>query len=90
MPDPDETAGENVEEKAGQELVGRREGHRLDAVPPGVVFPPEAHDALIQAHQPLVGDGHAVGVAPEILQHLFGTGEGPLGVDHPVVSTERG
>jgi hypothetical protein len=32
---------------------------------------------------PVVGDGHAVGVAPEIVEHLLRSGHGPLGIDHP-------
>jgi hypothetical protein len=31
----------------------------------------------------MVGDGHAMGVAAEILQHIFGTTEGAFQVDHP-------
>ena len=37
----------------------------------------------------MVGDGHAMGVTAEILQHVFGTAEGAFQVDHPVFSVER-
>jgi hypothetical protein len=38
----------------------------------------------------LVGEGDAVSVAPEGLEHLRGAGEGGLGVDDPVVLAEAG
>jgi hypothetical protein len=45
--------------------------------------------AIDEGDQPMVGDGHAMGVAAEILQHLFGATEGALQVNHPVFSIER-
>ena len=36
----------------------------------------------------MVGDGHAMGVATQILQHVFGATEGTFQVDHPVLSVE--
>ena len=37
----------------------------------------------------MVGDGHAMGVAAQILQHIFGATEGTFQVDHPVLSIQR-
>ena len=37
----------------------------------------------------MVGDGHAMGVAAEILEHIFGAAEGWLGVDDPVFSEQK-
>ncbi len=31
----------------------------------------------------MVGDGHAMGVAAQVLQHIFGATKGTLQVDHP-------
>jgi hypothetical protein len=36
----------------------------------------------------MVGDGHAMGVAAQILEHIFGATEGRFGVDHPILSEE--
>jgi hypothetical protein len=36
----------------------------------------------------MVGDGDAMGVAAEILEHILGPPEGRLAVDHPVLSVE--
>jgi hypothetical protein len=86
VPDADEAGRENVEEEAGQEL-GRREGLSLQAVPVRGVPPPEAHNALGQAHQAVVGDRHAVGVAAEVLEDLGRPGDRRLGF--VVSSAER-
>src|SRR6266853_5754996 len=36
----------------------------------------------------MVGDGHAMGVAAEILQHIWGATEGTFQVDDPVLSKQ--
>ena len=36
----------------------------------------------------MVGNGHAMGVAAEILQHILGATEGAFQVDHPILSIE--
>ncbi len=41
-----------------------------------------------EGDQAVVGDGHAMGVAAEILQHVFRAPEGRFQVDHPVLSIE--
>ena len=76
--DPDETAGEDVQEEAAEELLARR-GHRLQAVPPGIVFRPVAHLVRVHADESVIGGGHAVRVPPERSQDRGETGEGPLG-----------
>ena len=43
---------------------------------------------VIDADDALVGDGHAVRVARQIVQHHLGSGQRCLGVDHPVVTLE--
>ena len=49
-----------------------------------VVGVAEAHGAVVEAAQALVGDGDPVGVAAEVVEDLFGAGEGSLRIDHPV------
>ena len=36
----------------------------------------------------MVGDGHAMGVATQILQRVLGATEGTFQVDHPVLSVQ--
>jgi len=110
--DADEAAREDLEEEATEELGGR-ERHRPHAVPPGGVFPPacrepsrtETHPVGVHADQPVIGDGHAVGlpVGRQVERPrdsgtwvgpatggLASSGVQPNGVHDPVVSTERG
>jgi hypothetical protein len=44
---------------------------------------------MLESHEAVVGDGHAMGVAGEIAEHMMGTAERWLGVDDPVL-TEQG
>ncbi len=37
----------------------------------------------------MVGDGHAMGIAAQILQHIFGATKGTFQVDHPVLPVQR-
>ena len=37
----------------------------------------------------MVGDGHAMGVPAQILEHIFGASKGSFGINHPVVPEQR-
>ena len=37
----------------------------------------------------MVGDGHAVGVAAQVLQHILRATEGTFQIDHPVMPVQR-
>ena len=39
----------------------------------------------IKANQPLIADGHAMGIAAKIAQHAFGFTKSRLGIDDPVL-----
>ena len=54
----------------------------------GVILPAEGDALLVEGQQAMIGDGHAMGVAAEIAQHLHGTTEGGLGIDDPVVAVQ--
>ena len=54
----------------------------------GVILPAESDALLIEGQQAVIGNGHAMGVAAEIAQHLHGTAEGGLGIDDPVVAMQ--
>jgi hypothetical protein len=84
MADTVETAGEHMDEESPDELISR-ERHELVAlgsVDP-IVFPLESHPLLIACDQSPVGDGDPMRVARQIAQHLLGTAEWALAVDHP-------
>src|SRR5215472_16905290 len=80
---------QNVEQKAPDELVG---AERYCAVPrlpaAAVILVAEGHAALVESNEPTVRDGDAMGVAGEIGEHRFGSGEGRLGVDEPLLPLE--
>jgi hypothetical protein len=52
------------------------------------IAPAESDLAVAEGDQTVVGDGHAMGVAAEIVHDVFGAAEGTLQIDHPIVSIE--
>jgi len=70
--DAHEAVGDDMEQEAADELR-RLQLHHLDAVAVGVVLPAEAHQAVVEAEEPLVGERHAVGIAARYSR----TGSGP-------------
>ena len=83
--DLDEAGGQDMEQEAADEL-DRIEGHDAAAVAMSGVPPAEAHLSVIEAEESSVGDGNPVRVAGQILQHMLGSAERRLGVDHPLSS----
>ena len=84
MADLDEAGGQDVKQEAADEL-DRVEGHDCTTVVMSGVPPAKSHLSLVEAEESSVGDGDAVGVAGQVLQHVFRTAEGRLGVDHPLL-----
>jgi hypothetical protein len=79
---------QNMEEKATDEFLGGKcHGFLLTVV--SIVLISEAHLTVFDVQQAVVRDGYAVGVAADVIQHFFGSGEGRLGIDNPVRLTER-
>jgi len=73
---------------SAQEFVGG-EGHLALLVAMGVVPPAKSNLAVLEGDQPMVGDGHAMGVTGQVMQDIFGTAERRLGINHPIL-TEQG
>ena len=55
----------------------------------GVVLAAESDLAVLERDQAMVGDGDAMGVTGQVVQDIFGTAEGRLGVNDPIL-TEQG
>jgi len=85
--DADKAAGQDVEQEAAQELL-RSEGHDSFLVSVGIIFPAESNLIVLESYEAVVGDGHAMGVAGEIAEHMMRTTEGWLGIDDPVLAEE--
>ena len=86
--DADKAARQDVEQEAAQELL-RTEGHHSLLITVGIILPTESSLVMLESYEPVVGDGHPMGVAGEIAEHMMRTAEGGLGVDDPVL-TEQG
>ena len=58
----------------------------MSALPiaPLIVLPAERHLAIVTGEQPPIGDGHAMGIAGEVVQHRLRAGQRGLRVDHPL------
>ena len=78
-----EVTGQDMEQEASDELLGR-EGQGLELAVMAVVAPAEAGLSVVDGEEAVIGDGDAVSVAAEVVEDLLGAGEGPLGVDDPL------
>src|SRR6516165_6331512 len=83
-----EAVGQGVEQEAADELV-RAKGHELLPIVVAIILPAEADPALGERDQATVGDGDAMGISAEILEHLLGSAERSLGVDDPRSGAQR-
>ena len=81
--DLDEAGRQDMEQETADEL-DRIELHDAAAVVVSGIAPAKAHLAVVEAEQSSVGDGNPVRVARQVLQHMFGSSERRLGVDHPL------
>jgi len=86
--DTNEALGEQMQEEAAQELI-QGYGHQFLLIVVSRVPPAKGDLAVGQRDQSMVGDGDAVGVTAEILEHILGAPEGWFGVDHPVFAKQR-
>jgi hypothetical protein len=69
---------------AAEEVDGI-EGHDALLAAVGIIAPAEADALAIEGGDAVVGDGHAVSVAAEVAEDMFGSAERRLGVDVPVL-----
>jgi hypothetical protein len=70
-----EAFGKHVQQEAAQEFIEWKGQQLLFVVVSGVA-PTESDLAVGQRDQAMVGDGHAVRVAAQILEHILGAAEG--------------
>jgi len=83
-----EARWQGVLQEAADELLGG-DGHHLGFAAVAVIFPLEGDLAVFQDEQAAVGNGDAVSVAAEIFEHVLGSTERCLGVDHPFGISQR-
>src|SRR5271169_6207452 len=78
----DQAGRQHVEQEAANEL-DRIERHDFSSGVIGAVFPVKADAAVFQSAKTVVGDGDAMRVASQILEHAPGSTEGRLDMDDP-------
>ena len=84
MTDALEAGRQNMQQEAADKLLDG-DGHYfgLPLIGTAVIFPVERQLAVVEGNQALIGDGDAMGIAAEILDHLLGAAEGRFGIDYP-------
>jgi hypothetical protein len=75
VPDAHESWGKHVEQEAAQELVDRK-GHQALLVAMGRVSPAKGDLATLQGDEAVIGDGHPMGIAAEIVEDMLRAAEG--------------
>ena len=88
MTDAVKAVGEDMQQKAADELVGR-EAHDPTAPLAAIVLVGESDIVVAGCDQPRIGDRGTVSVAREIGEHLLGAAERRLGVDDPIYLAQR-
>ena len=76
-----------MEQEAAQELL-RTERHHSLLITVGIILPTESNLVMRESHEAMVGDGHAMGVAGEIAEHMVGSAKRWFGVDDPVLTEQ--
>ena len=84
MSDANQAAGQDLQQEAAQELMSG-DGHDLVLAAVSVIPPAEGDAIIFEGHEAMVGDGHAMGVARQVVENLLGAAKGRLGVDHPLL-----
>ena len=83
LPDPGETGGEHLPQKAPETLDGV-EGHRPLAVALRVILPPASHPPLVAREPAMMRDRHTMRVAGQIGEDLRRATKRRFGLDDPV------
>lgn len=83
-----QAAGKSVEQKTADELVSLQ-SHGFLALLMPIILPTEGDSILLGTDQVLIGNGDPMCIASQIIEDLFGSAEGPLGVDDPFGVAQR-
>jgi hypothetical protein len=82
MADADKATREYMQQEATQEFIDVKSQESLFVLVSGV-SPAERDLVILEGNEPAIGDRNAMGVCAEITQHLIGSTERWLAVDHP-------
>ena len=73
-----------MQQEAADEFL-RRQSHLSLFATVRVIFPAKSDLPVLHADQPVVGDGHPMRVAGQIVQYMFGPAEGLSDVNYPLM-----
>src|SRR5216683_3444771 len=73
-------------EQESTDEFGCLQCHHRGLIPVSIVLPAKGYRSVLKGNQAPVGDGHAVGVACQVLQDLLRSSKRRFSVDHPLAS----
>jgi hypothetical protein len=73
-----------LEETAQKLLVA--EGHHTVLAVMSIILPSKRHVSVGHLYKPMVGDRNAMGVASQIMQHMFWPTKWFFRIDHPILT----
>ena len=82
MADTNEATRQHMEQEAAHKLVDVKSQESLFVFVSGV-SPAERYLVILEGNEPVIGDRNSMSVGAEIAQHLIGSTERWLAVDHP-------
>ncbi len=88
VPNAHESRRDRVEQKPPNEFVGL-ERHHFQGVAIAIITPAKQHGTVLERHQTVITDGHAVGIAAQVVHNLVGRVKGGLGIDDPLLLPQR-
>jgi len=73
-----------MQQESTQEFVGCH-GHLALLVAVGIILPSECDVAVDYGHETVVGNGHAMRIAGQILEYVFWSAKRRLGINDPIL-----
>ena len=77
-----ESIRQDVKQKPPDKLGGGK-SHGFVLIIVAIILPMEGDPVVFDIRDAIVGDGHAVSIAADVVEDLFGSGERRFGIDHP-------
>jgi hypothetical protein len=75
--------GQQMKEEAADELIDRQ-GHGFLLAVIAVVLIAELDLAVFDGEQTIIGNGHAVGIATQVIEYLLGSSKGLFGLSFAI------
>lgn len=88
MADAMKSVGQTMQQEPADEFM-RLQGHLTRCVVVAIILPAKCHAGIVGMHEPIAGDGDAVGITTEIGQYMRGRAEGRRGISDPAFLAQR-